>query len=92
MPWQERSPMDLRLQFVRDWEMGCWTMTELCVDYHISRKTGYKWIGRHEASGRAGLEDRSRRPHHHPRATPKELVAELIALRGAPARVAPRSC
>ena len=81
MPWQERSPMDLRLQFVRDWQSGAWTMTELCADYQISRKTGYKWVARHEASGRAGLEDRSRRPHHNPRATPKELVAALIALR-----------
>ncbi len=81
MPWQERSPMDLRLQFVRDWHSGCWTMTELCTDYQISRKTGYKWIARHEASGRAGLADRSRRPHHNPRATAKELVEQLIALR-----------
>ena len=81
MPWQERSPMDLRLQFVREWESGAWTMTELCADYRISRKTGYKWVGRHEASGRAGLADQSRRPHHNPRATAKELVAQLIALR-----------
>ena len=81
MPWQERSPMDLRLQFVRDWQSGCWSMTELCADYQISRKTGYKWIARHEASGRAGLEDRSRRPHHNPHTTAKELVAPLIALR-----------
>lgn len=73
--------MDLRLQFVRDWQSGSWTMTELCDDYQISRKTGYKWIARHEADGRAGLEDRSRRPHHNPRATAKELVAQLIALR-----------
>src|ERR671937_73989 len=81
MPWQERSPMDLRLQFVRDWQSGSWTMTELCADYQISRKTGYKWVARHEASGRAGLEDQSRRPHHNPRATAKELGDQLIALR-----------
>lgn len=81
MPWQERSPMDLRLQFVRDWQSGAWTMTELCADYQISRKTGYKWVARHEACGRAGLDDRSRRPHHNPRATSKELVRALIALR-----------
>lgn len=48
MPWQERSPMDLRMQFVREWQSGCWTMTELCADYQISRKTGYKWIDRYE--------------------------------------------
>jgi transposase InsO family protein len=81
MPWQERSPMDLRLQLVRDWQSGVYTMTELCADYQISPKTGYKWIARYDASGRSGLEDRSRRPHTNPRATAKELVAQLIALR-----------
>jgi putative transposase len=81
MPWQERSPMDLRMQFVREWQSGCWTMSELCADYRISRKTGYKWIARHELSGRQGLEDRSRRPHHSPRVTDPELVPRLLGLR-----------
>ena len=42
MPWQELSPMDLRMQFVTEWHAGDWTMTELCAEYRISRKTGYK--------------------------------------------------
>jgi putative transposase len=81
MPWQERSPMDLRMQFVLEWQSGCWTMTDLCADYQISRKTGYKWVGRHEVSGPGGLHDQSRRPHHSPRATAAELVEVLLALR-----------
>ena len=51
MPWQELSPVNLRMHFVTEWQRGCWTMTELCADYQISRKTGYKWIDRFEASG-----------------------------------------
>jgi putative transposase len=81
MPWQERVPMDLRMQFVREWQSGCWTMTELCADYQVSRKTGYKWVARHELSGRRGLEDRSRRPHHSPRTTDPEVVTRLVGLR-----------
>lgn len=81
MPWQERSPMDLRMQFVLEWQSGCWTMSELCADYQISRKTGYKWVGRHEVSGSGGLQDQSRRPHHSPRATAPELVKVLLSLR-----------
>lgn len=81
MPWQERSPMDLRMQFVLEWQAGCWTMSELCADYQISRKTGYKWVARHEVSGPRGLHDQSRRPHHSPRATAPELVKVLLALR-----------
>ena len=81
MPWQERVPMDLRMQFVLEWQSGCWTMTELCADYQISRKTGYKWIARHEVSGPRGLHDHSRRPHHSPQSTDPALVKTLLALR-----------
>ena len=55
MPWQELSPVNLRMRFVTDWERDCWTMTELCADYQISRKTGYKWVERYESAGVAGL-------------------------------------
>ena len=36
---QERE----REKFVRDFETGCWSMTELCLRYGVSRKTGYKY-------------------------------------------------
>jgi transposase InsO family protein len=73
--------MDLRMHFVTEWQSGCWTMTELCADYRISRKTGYKWVGRYETGGPRGLHDRSRRPHHSPLATEAEVVEALVALR-----------
>jgi len=69
MPWQELSPVNLRMHFVTEWQRGCWTMTELCADYQISRKTGYKWVDRFEVSGPRGLHDQSRRPHHSPQTT-----------------------
>jgi len=81
MPWQELSPMNLRMRFVTEWQSGCWTMTDLCADYQISRKTGYKWIDRYALSGPRGLHDRTRRPHHSPRATDPALVEALVALR-----------
>jgi len=73
--------MDLRMRFVTEWQSGCWTMTELCADYQVSRKTGYKWADRYERSGPSGLHDRSRRPHASPLATDPELVDRLVALR-----------
>ena len=81
MPWQELSPMNLRMHFVTEWQSGCWTMTELCADYQISRRTGYKWVGRYELSGPRGLHDQSRRPHHSPDATDPALVDALLAVR-----------
>lgn len=56
-------------------------MTELCEQYGISRKTGYKWVDRHEAEGRAGLPDRSRCPHTSPRATDPAIVERLCDAR-----------
>jgi hypothetical protein len=44
--------MDERLQFV----------AELCREFGISRKTGYKIFDRYQECGVQGLTDRSRRP------------------------------
>ena len=73
--------MNLRMRFVTDWQRDCWTMTELCADYQISRKTGYKWVERFDTAGPPGLEDVSRRPAHSPSATDATLVETLVALR-----------
>jgi len=81
MPWQEESTMQLRRQFVQDVHRGATPMTDLCRAYGISRKTGYKWLGRHEAGGLAALADRSRRPSTSPTATAPELVQVLLAAR-----------
>ena len=81
MPWRETSPMEQRLEFVREYETELFTMTELAGQYGISRKTGYKWVAEYEAHGALGLCDRSRRPHHSPHATAAELVDTLLALR-----------
>lgn len=81
MPWRETSLMDQRVEFVTEFRSGLFTMTELVVQYGISRKTGYKWIDRYEADGVHGLMDRSRRPHLSPVATDPDLVKALIALR-----------
>jgi putative transposase len=81
MSWRETSPMEQRLEFVREYETELFTMTELAEQYGISRKTGYKWLGRYAAQGATGLQDRSRRPHASPHATAPELLATLVQLR-----------
>jgi len=79
MPWLETAPMEQRERFVRDDRLALYTMTELCDRYDISRKTGYKWLERFDAGGRAGLSDRSRAPHRCPHRI-TDHVAELICL------------
>ena len=69
MPWSQTTPMDQRTQFIADHLRGTRSVTELCDEYGITRKTGYKWIERYMRRGPAGLEDRSRRPRVSPNAT-----------------------
>jgi transposase InsO family protein len=81
MPWRETSPMEQRLDFIREYATELFTMTELATQYGISRKTGYKWLAQYESQGAVGLHDRSRRPHHSPQATDRDVVDAVIALR-----------
>jgi transposase len=55
----------------------------VCRKFGISRKTFYKWLRRYQDSNgnTSSLTDRSRRPHHFPRATPPENIQLLYRLR-----------
>jgi len=81
MPWQGRSLVEIRESFIADYETGAWTVTSLAAEYAVSRKTACKWIARFRESGRAGLGDRSRRPHTSPQATADDIRAWLCAAR-----------
>lgn len=81
MPWKEESHMDQKTQFVSEYLRDSLSFTELCQRYHISRKTGYKWISRYETDGPAGLVDRSRRPHSSPEQTPDALRRDICDAR-----------
>jgi len=60
MPWNARNLMSLRAEFVTLARQPQANISALCRCYGISRKTGYKWLGRPEA------DDLSRRPHQSP--------------------------
>jgi putative transposase len=73
--------MDLRTQFIADYLRELTTISELCRQYQISRKTAYKWIDRYSVEGASGLQDRSRRPHNSPQETAKDKVQQLLEAR-----------
>ena len=73
--------MDQRTQFIGEHLRGGRTITELCDDYGVSRKTGYKWIERYLRQGAAGLEERSRRPRRSPNETAEEIVTAILEAR-----------
>ena len=80
MPWKESSVMDERLRFlarILDGEQ----MTEVCRDFGISRKTGYKIFDRYKEHGLESLSDRSRRPVRFANQLPAQLEARIVAIK-----------
>jgi putative transposase len=73
--------MDLKTQFIADYLRELHTISELCREYQISRKTAYKWLTRYDSDGVAGLAERSRRPHHFAQATANDVVQLLLKAR-----------
>lgn len=81
MPWSQTTPMHQRTLFIADHLRGTRSVTELCTEYGISRKTAYKWIDRFIRRGPAGLDDHTRRPRSSPHATEPAVVEALVLLR-----------
>lgn len=73
--------MDQREEFVRLALMPGTNKEELCRRFGISRSNGYKWLRRYAGEGRAGLADRSRRPHRSPERTEAAVEAEVVRIR-----------
>ena len=61
MPWTETCVVDERVRFIGR-VMDGEKVVDLCREFGISRKTGYKFLERYEKYGVDGLLNRSRRP------------------------------
>jgi transposase InsO family protein len=81
MPWRKTKPMNERVKFIAGYLEGEATFTELCEQFEVSRKTGYKWVERYDAGGVRALVDRSRAPRSHPQAVADTVVAAIVAAR-----------
>lgn len=81
MPWTERLTVSLRKEFVLRALGKEASFTELCRQYGVSRKTGYKWLQRFKAEGVVGLVDESRRPKTSPTEVTEAMKAEIVRLR-----------
>ena len=77
MPWKECSVMDERLQLVAR-RLAGEQMADLCREFGISRKTGYKIFDRYQECGIQGLTDRSRRPHHYAHKLPFQVENYIL--------------
>lgn len=70
--------MDERMRFVIRLKDGE-SMSSLCREFGISRKTGYKIFERYEQCGLDGLSDRARRPFRYANQLPKPVEAAIVA-------------
>lgn len=81
MPWKERTKMDEKLYFIREYATGNFTITELADSFGISRKTAYKYIKRFKEEGLDGLQQRSTIPHTSPNKIPRSIEKQILAIR-----------
>ena len=72
--------MDERLRFVARLLEGE-AMTDVCREFGISRKTGYKVFERYKEHGLEALSDRSRRPVRYANQLPPQIETLIITLK-----------
>ena len=80
MPWKECSVTQERLRFVARLLDGE-GMSEVCRDFGISRKTGYKIFNRYRDQGLEALTDRSRRPVRYANQLPDQVERLIVDLK-----------
>jgi putative transposase len=72
--------MDERLRFVARLLDGE-KMAEVCREFDISRKTGYKILERYKRRGMEGLTDRSRRPYRQANQLPFQIESLILQVK-----------
>jgi putative transposase len=81
MPWKAIEPMNQRIEFVVR-ALKTENFRDLCREYGISAKTGYKWRERFLEGGLSGMAELSRRPKHSPGGLEEAVVCEIVRLKG----------
>lgn len=81
MPWTETHVVDQRTEFVLRALRNQEPFGDLCREFGVSRKTGYKWKERFFQEGLGGLADQSRRPHATPNEIGEAMVCQIVKLK-----------
>lgn len=72
--------MDQRKEFVLR-AMTADNFRQLCAEYGISSKTGYKWRERFREHGLEGMRELSRRPKGHAKELAESVVCQMVRLK-----------
>ena len=55
-----------------------WSQARAAERFQVSRTTVRRWAGRYRLAGKAGMVDRSSRPHRCPSRTPAPVVRKIV--------------
>ena len=80
MPWNESNLMNERIKFVARLLDGE-SMTSVCREFGITRKTGYKIFNRYKEIGIEGLQNQSRRPHRSANKIPFQVERSILRIK-----------
>ena len=85
MPWRTTDLPQQREEFAKRALARDQSFCALCIEYRISRQTGYKWLARFRSSEGPSvvLADRSTRPHHIPFKKDSKVEDRVLSLRSA---------
>ncbi|HEY6292229.1 MAG TPA: IS481 family transposase [Terriglobia bacterium] len=75
--------MDEKVRLMVALTVGEDSVSELCADFGVSRKTAYKWWARYRQNGAAGLKERSHAPAVVPWAITGAQAKAIVAMRRA---------
>lgn len=81
MPWKATTMFKEKQEFIREYESGKYTITELCAGFGISRPTAYRLIKKYNELGEKGLEELSRAPKSHPNETLPQIKTAILYFR-----------
>jgi transposase InsO family protein len=79
MPWEEKTAMSTRREFIAKAISKEISFSQLCREYSITRNTGYKWLNRY-LNGES-LEDKSKVPFKSPNKTPENIEQLVLSAR-----------
>lgn len=80
MPWKEKTMINERTEFALRSLQADVNFTQLCAEYGITRRTGYKWKQRFLKDGASAMTDQSRRPVNSPNQLSELAVCRITRL------------
>lgn len=79
MPWEEKTVKSTRQEFITKALTDEVSFSQLCREYSITRRTGYKWLNRY-LNGES-LNNKSKAPFNSPNKTPESQEQLVLSAR-----------